>query len=74
MTDNDITHRYLCLVNRLEQLEDEKKLLWDEMHRTIECMTEEEVQRVGESLRIGHEVARQALECHIRQLQSPPVE
>ena len=73
-TPGDLTDRYLRLVDRLERLEAEKKVLSNEMQNMIEGMTEAEAQRVGESLRQDHEIARQALEAHVRQLHSPPVE
>jgi quinol monooxygenase YgiN len=74
MTSSEPTDRYLRLVDKLERLEAEKRALTNEIQNMIEVMTEAEAQRVGENLRHGHEMARQALEAHIRQLHSPPVE
>jgi quinol monooxygenase YgiN len=73
-TDSDVTEHYLRLVERIERREDEKKFLSDEMQNMVETMTEAEAQRVSESLRHGHEIARQTLEAHVRQLHSPLVE
>jgi hypothetical protein len=74
MADADLVDRYMRLVKRFERLEAQKKLLWDEMQTTMEAMTEAEGARLGERLRYGHEAARQALEAHMRQRNSPPVE
>jgi hypothetical protein len=73
-TPSDSSDRCLRLVDRLERLEVEKKALSSEMQNIIEGMTEAEAQRVGKSLRQDHEIARQALEAHVRQLHSPPIE
>ena len=74
MAGSDLVDRYMRLVERLERLEAEKKGLWDEMQTTMEAMTEAEGERLVEKLRHGHEAARQALEAHMRQTNSPPVE
>jgi hypothetical protein len=74
MGDSDLVDRYMRLVKRFERLEAQKKLLWDEMQTTMEAMTEAEAAQLGAKLHHGHEAARQALEVHIRQRNSPPVE
>jgi len=74
MADSDLVDRYMQLVERFERLEADKKLLWDEMQTTMEAMTPAEGERLGEKLRHGHEAALQALEVHMRQRNSPPVE
>lgn len=74
MADSDLANRYMRLVKKLERLEAEKKLLWDEMHTMMEAMTEAEGQQLAEKLRHGHEAARQALEAHMRQRNSPAIE
>jgi hypothetical protein len=73
MADSDLVDRCLQLVGRLERLEAEKKLLWDEMQTVMDAMTEAEERRVSEQLH-GHEAARQILEVHMRQRNAPPVE
>jgi hypothetical protein len=74
MASSDLVDRYMQLVEKLERLEADKELLWDEMQTTMEALTEAEGERLGEKLRHGHEAARQALEVHMRQRNSPPVE
>jgi hypothetical protein len=44
------------------------------MQTTMEAMTEAEAEQLGEKLRHGHAAARQALEVHQRERNSPPVE
>jgi len=51
MADSDLVDRYMQLVERLERLEADKKLLWDEMQTTMEAMTPAEGERLGEKLR-----------------------
>jgi hypothetical protein len=74
MAGSDLVDRYVQLVERFARLEADKKLLWDEMQTTMEAMTEAEAAQLAEKLRRSHEVARQALEAHMRQRNSPPVE
>jgi hypothetical protein len=74
MTNSELIDRYMRLLERFEQLEADKKLLRHEMQITMEAMTEAEGEQLGEKLRHGHEAARQALEVHMRERNSPPVE
>jgi hypothetical protein len=48
MADSDLVDRYMQLVERFERLEADKKLLWHEMHTTMEAMTEVEAAQLGE--------------------------
>jgi hypothetical protein len=72
MADSDLVDRYMQLVERFERMEADKKLLWHEMQTTMEAMTEAETAQLGEKLRNGHGAARQALDDHMRQRNSPP--
>jgi hypothetical protein len=74
MASSDLVDRYVRLVEKLERLEADKKLLWDKMQTMMEAMTEAETERLAEKLRHGHEAARQALDVHTRERNSPPVE
>jgi hypothetical protein len=51
MADIDLVDRYMQLVERFERLEADKKLLWHEMHTTMEAMTDAEGEQFGENLR-----------------------
>ncbi|SEF00504.1 hypothetical protein SAMN05444161_9077 [Rhizobiales bacterium GAS191] len=70
----DRVDRYLVLVEKLERLEDETKLLQHEIQTVMEAMTEAEERQAAEKLRQGHEAKVYALELHMEQWRSPPVE
>ena len=74
MADTSLTNRYLNLVKKLEQLGAEVTLLEKEVHAVMEAMTDEEVQELAKNLRPNQHAMVQALEIHLQQRHSPPVE
>ncbi|SEC88713.1 hypothetical protein SAMN05519104_2292 [Rhizobiales bacterium GAS188] len=74
MTDSDRVERYLVLVEKLERLEDEVRLLQGEIQTLMEAMTEAEERQAAEKLGQDHAAKFRALERHMEQRRSPPVE
>jgi hypothetical protein len=74
MADTNLAARYLELVEKLERLGVEMNLVQKEVDTVMEAMTEEEVQELAKGLRPGQHAVIRALELHLQQRHSPPVE
>jgi hypothetical protein len=74
MADTSLTSRYLELVETLERLEAEMNLVRKKVHTVMEAMTDEEAQELAKKLRPGQHSMVQALEHHLQERHSPPVE
>jgi hypothetical protein len=70
----DRVERYLVLIENLDRLEGEMKLLQGEIQTVMEAMTEAEERQAAEKLGQGHAARLEALELHMQQRHSPPVE
>jgi hypothetical protein len=74
MADTSLSSRYLRLVEELERLKGEMHLVQNEIYSVMEAMTDEEVRELAEKLRPSQHTIVRALELHLQERHSPPVE
>jgi hypothetical protein len=74
MTSAGLSDRYLALTDKLERITADTKLVQREICEVMDAMTDDEIRETAKRLRPSQSVMAEALERHLQQRYSAPVE